>query len=137
MYIHLMSGCMLLQLLQVLTPHSYPLPVRRGGGRPSQRTTHSFLVSTTQTLVFSLHPLCIFLLTLGAHVHSEGYCSCPVCMLYVCMYVCMYVCVCVHSYLPPHTLESLKGDTNVFIAIQGSFSILPIFLKMFSSKVMV
>ena len=32
-------------------------------------------------------------LTLGVHVCSEGYCSCPVCMC-VCMYVCMYVCVC-------------------------------------------
>ena len=45
-----------------------------------------------------------------------------VCM-YVCMYVCVYVCmcVCVHSYLPPHTLESQKRDTNGFCAIQGSF----------------
>ena len=34
------------------------------------------------------------LLTLGAHAHSEGYCSCRVCMC-VCMYVCVYVCVCV------------------------------------------
>ena len=30
---------------------------------------------------------------------------------------CMYVCV--HSNLPPHTLESQKRDTNGFIAIQG------------------
>ena len=74
------------------------------------------------------------LLTLGAHAHSEGYCSCPVCM-YVCN-ICMYVCMCVHSYLPPHTLESQKRDTNEFIAIQGSFKILPIFLKMLHSKVM-
>ena len=41
--------------------------------------------------------------------------------MYVCMYVCVYVCVCVHSYLPPHTLESQKRDTNGFCAIQGSF----------------
>ena len=34
------------------------------------------------------------LLTLGAHAHSEGYCSCRVCM-YVCMCVCVCVCVCV------------------------------------------
>ena len=42
-------------------------------------------------------------------MRSEGYCSCPVCMyvcMCVCVYVCMCVCVCVHSYLPPHTLES-------------------------------
>ena len=32
------------------------------------------------------------LLTLGAHAHSEGYCSCRVCMC-VCMYVCVYVCM--------------------------------------------
>ena len=43
-----------------------------------------------------------------------------VCMC-VCVYVCMCVCVCVHSYLPPHTLESQKRDTNGFCAIQGSF----------------
>ena len=47
-------------------------------------------------------------LTLGAHARSEGYCSCPVCM-------------CVHSYLPPHTLELQNRDTNEFVAIQGSF----------------
>ena len=66
-----------------------------------------------------------------------------VCMYSMYMYVCMCVCVCmcVHSYLPPHTLESQKRDTNAldtnaFIAIQGSFEILPIFLEMLSSKVM-
>ena len=42
-------------------------------------------------------------------------------VLCVCMYVCMCVCVCVHSYLPPHTLESQKRDTNGFCAIQRSF----------------
>ena len=31
------------------------------------------------------------------------------------------LCVCVHSYLPPHTLESQNRDTNGFCAIQGSF----------------
>ena len=46
---------------------------------------------------------CTGLLTLVVHAHSEGYCSCPVCM-----------CVCVHSKLPPHTLESLNRDTNDF-----------------------
>ena len=35
--------------------------------------------------------------------------------------VCMCVSVCVHLYLPPHTLESQKRDTNGFCAIQGSF----------------
>ena len=34
------------------------------------------------------------LLTLGAHAHSEGYCSCRVCMC-----VCMYVCVCMRMYV--------------------------------------
>ena len=56
-------------------------------------------------LVF-LNPRCAYA--------SESYCSCP-----VCMYVC--VCMCVHSYLPPHTLESQTRDTNGFKAIQGSF----------------
>ena len=56
---------------------------------------------------------------------SKGYCSCPVCM-----------CVCVHSNLPPHTLESQNRDTNGFSAIQRSFKTLPIFLKMLHSKVM-
>ena len=49
-------------------------------------------------------------LTLGAHVCSEGYCSCPVCMC-VCVYVCMCVCAPTHMYLPPHTLESQKSYT--------------------------
>ena len=39
----------------------------------------------------------------------------------VCMYVCVYMCMCVHSYLPPHTLEAQNRDINEFIAIQGSF----------------
>ena len=46
------------------------------------------------------------------------------------------VCMCVHSNLSPHTLESQKRDTNGFIAIQESISILSIFLKMLRSKVM-
>ena len=45
-------------------------------------------------------------------------------------------CVCVHCNLPPHTLESQKRDTNGFIAIQESISILPIFVKILCSKVM-
>ena len=53
-------------------------------------------------------------------------CSARVTVFVLC--VCMYVCMCVHSYLPPHTLESQKRDTNGFCAIQGSFLILPIFL---------
>ena len=47
----------------------------------------------------------------------------------------MCVCVCICSNLPPHTLESQKRDTNGFIAIQEPFKILPILLKMLSSKV--
>ena len=62
---------------------------------------------------------------IGAHARSE----------YVCMYVCIPVCMslCVHSYLPPHTLESQKRDTNIFLAIQRSLYILPIFLASFES----
>ena len=37
--------------------------------------------------------------------------------VYVCMYVCAYVCMCVHSYLPPHTLKSENRYTNGFIAL--------------------
>ena len=54
----------------------------------------------------------------------------------LCVCVCMYVCMCVNSYLPPHTLESQKKDTDGFIAIQALLKILPIFLKMLHSKVM-
>ena len=46
------------------------------------------------------------------------------------------LCVCVHSNLPPHTLESQNRDTNGFSTIQRSFKTLPIFLKMLHSKVM-
>ena len=35
--------------------------------------------------------------------------------------VVVYVCMCVHSYLPPRTLELQNRDTNGFITIQGSF----------------
>ena len=65
----------------------------------------------------------------GVHIIINPRCACAarvtvvvlcVCMC-VCVYVCMCVCVCVHSYLPPHTLESQKRDTNGFCAIQGSF----------------
>ena len=38
----------------------------------------------------------IYLLTLGAHAHSEGYSSSRVCMC-VCVYVCVYVCVTTHN----------------------------------------
>ena len=50
------------------------------------------------------------------------------------MCVCGCVYVCVHSNLLPHTLESQKRDTNGFIAIQESFSILPISFKCFIQK---
>ena len=46
-------------------------------------------------------------------------CMCVHVCMYACMYVCTYICMCVHSYLPPHTLESQKRDTNKSIAIQG------------------
>ena len=51
--------------------------------------------------------------------------------------VVLYVCMCIHSYLLPHTLESQKRDTTEFIAIQGSFYIFPISLKLLCSKVFV
>ena len=74
-----------------------------------------------------------------AIINSQRACAArvTVVVLCVCMCVCMYVCMCVHSYLPPHTLESQKRDTNGFCAIQISFLILTIFLKMLHSKVMV
>ena len=47
------------------------------------------------------------------------------------------LCVCVSTLnLLPHTLKSQKKDANRFIAIQESFLILTIFLKMLRSKVM-
>ena len=52
-------------------------------------------------------------------VNPRRACAARVTVVVLCMYVC--VCVCVHSYLPPHTLESQKRDTNGFCAIQGSF----------------
>ena len=73
---------------------------------------------------------------------SKGYCSCPVCMcvcVYVCMCVCMYVCmyVCPLISAVSHIGIKIKNRyTNGFIAIQISFLILPIFLKMLCSKVM-
>ena len=42
--------------------------------------------------------------------------------------------MCVHSYLPPHTLESQIRDTNGFCAIQGSFLIFFDFPKNASFK---
>ena len=52
-------------------------------------------------------------------VNPRRACAARVTVVVLC--VCMCVCVCVHSYLPPHTLESQKRDTNGFCAIQGSF----------------
>ena len=49
---------------------------------------------------FAAASLLLCSLTLGAHAHSEGYCSCRVCMcvcMYVCVCVCMCVCMCDHS----------------------------------------
>ena len=63
-------------------------------------------------------------------------CACAPRVTVVVLCVCVYVCMCVHSYLLPQTLESQKKDTNRFIAIQGSFYILLIFLKILQSKVM-
>ena len=69
---------------------------------------------------------------------------CVVCMCPACIYVCIYLCVSARICCLTHwnhqienTLESQSRDTNGFIAIQGSFQIVPIFLKMVSSKVMV
>ena len=52
-------------------------------------------------------------------INPRRACAARVTVVVLC--VCMCVCVCVHSYLPPHTLESQKRDTNGFCAIQGSF----------------
>ena len=79
-----------------------------------------------------LHNICIpkkylySLFTLGAHARSEGYCSCPVCMC---------VCVCPLISAASH-IGITHRYTNGFTAIQRSFSILLIFLKMLHSKVM-
>ena len=52
-------------------------------------------------------------------INPRHACAARVTVVVLC--VCMCVCVCVHSYLPPHTLESQKRDTNRFCAIQGLF----------------
>ena len=53
----------------------------------------------------------------------------------VCMCVCMCVCVTTHNCRLTHWNHKNR-DTNVFTAIQRSFKILPIFLKMLRSKVL-
>ena len=40
---------------------------------------------------------------------------------FIVVVLCVCMCVRVHSYLPPHTLESNNRDTNGFTAIQRSF----------------
>ena len=68
---------------------------------------------------------------------------CVVCMcvlVYLCVYICVSarICCLTHwNHQIENTLESQSRDTNEIIAIQGSFQIVPIFLKMVSSKVMV
>ena len=62
------------------------------------------------------------LLTLGAHVHSEGYCSCPMC-------VCMCVCVSVRSFLAPRTSKPRNIGTYVFTATRKKTFIVVIFTK--------
>ena len=55
-------------------------------------------------------------------INPRRACAARVSVVALC--VCMYVCMCVsthESYLPPHTLESQKSDTNRFCVIQGSF----------------
>ena len=52
-------------------------------------------------------------------INPRRACAARVTVVVLC--VCVYVCMCVHSYLPPHTLESQKRDTNGFCAMQGSF----------------
>ena len=52
---------------------------------------------------------CMYLLTLGAHARSEGYCSCPVCL-------CVCVCVSVRSFLPPRASRPRNIGTYVFTA---------------------
>ena len=58
--------------------------------------------------------------------------TCPPLRMYVCMYVCVSTHICRHT----HWNHKTDIYTNGFIAIQGSFLILPIFLKMLRSKVM-
>ena len=47
-------------------------------------------------------------------INPRRVCAARVTVVVLCvrMYLCVYVCMCVHSYLPPHTLESQKRDTN-------------------------
>ena len=49
-------------------------------------------------------------------INPQRACAARVTVVVLC--VCVYVCMCVHSYLPPHTLESQKRDTNGFCEIQ-------------------
>ena len=63
----------------------------------------------------------------GLHGHAYNYLSC----VYVC--VCMYVCPLISA---ASHIESHNRDTNGFTAIQRTFKILPIFLKILHSKVM-
>ena len=83
------------------------------------------VLCNTVLLIFIINPRRACTARVTVVVLCVCMCVCVyVCMcvcVYVCMYVCVYVCMCVHSYLPTHTSESQKTDTNGFCAIQGSF----------------
>ena len=62
-------------------------------------------------------------------------CVARVIVVVLCVCVCVCVCVCPLITAALH-IGITNRDTNEFIAIQGSFKILPISLKMLNSKVM-
>ena len=49
-------------------------------------------------------------LTLGAHAHSEGYCSCPVC---VCMYVCPLIPAASHIAITKERYQRIHHNTEI------------------------
>ena len=74
----------------------------------------------TSTVTLAAHARRGLIIMCSDHfVNPRRACAARVTVVVLC--VCICVCMCVHSYLPPHTLESQKRDTNGFCAIQGSF----------------
>ena len=77
-------------------------------------------------------------------MHSEGYCSCPVCM-YVCVYMCVYICVCIYVCVYMCVCPLIPAASHIGITKEryqrilrntGIVLNLLIFLKMLCSKVM-
>ena len=58
---------------------------------------------------------------IGRFIIPRRACTVRVTVVVLCVCVCVCVYVCVHSYLPHHTLESHNRDTNGFTVIQRSF----------------